>query len=394
MPRKKPNTLSHRVHEALDPLHHPLRLVGRLVRRAGKPPGLPPGTLVHTGARRVEETRIEVIRYGPDGLQEEVWDELPEVLPIPRRGGTPRDEPGTRPTAEGVLWINVDGLHDVDLLRRLGEAAGAHPLAMEDVASIGQRPKVEDYDDHLFIVAHMLQVQEAPFRIQDEQIALLVAPGLLISFQEQPGDVFGPVRERLRAGKGRIRSHGSDYLAYALIDALVDSYFHVMERMGERIETLEGEMVERPDHDAMQRLHHLKRELLLVRRSVWPLREMMAALLRVEAPLVHDTTKVYLRDIHDHSYQIIDTVELLRDVTLGVRDLYLSALSNRTNEVMKVLTVMASIFIPLTFIAGVYGMNFEYMPELAMPWAYPAVLGLMVGVALGLLGMFRWRGWI
>lgn len=386
--------MSHRDHPtftrvvkgAVHPFEH-LPLVGRLVRRTVKPPGLPPGTLIHTGSRRVEEPRIEVIRYsaaelteeGPEGLTP---SRLSEVL-------------SRQPTAgDGVLWVNVDGLHDVELLQGIGEGVGAHPLAMEDVASVGQRPKVEDYGDHLFIVLHMLRTEGDPVRIVDEQLSILVAPGLVVSFQEQPGDVFGPVRDRLRAGKGRIRSQGPDYLAYALIDAVVDHYFHVMERLGERIEDLEGDVADRPAPDTMQQLHQLKRELLLLRRSVWPLRELMGALLRVDGPLMPESTKIYLRDIHDHSYQVIETVELLREVANGVRDLYQSQVSNRTNEVMKVLTVMASIFIPLTFIAGVYGMNFEHMPELAHPWAYPAVLGIMLAVALGLLALFRWRKWI
>ncbi len=386
MSHQVPGSVSHMVKGALHPFK-PLRIVGRIVRRASKPPGLPPGTLIHTGPRRVEVPRIEVIRYSPEDLRESGAEDLsPSRL---------REVFSERPTEqEGMLWVNVDGLHDVDLLREIGEAVGAHPLAMEDVANIGQRPKAEDYGDHLFIVVHMLRAEGQPFRIVDEQVSFFVAPGLLVSFQEQPGDVFGPIRDRLRAGKGRIRGQGSHYLAYALIDALVDQYFHVMERLGEQIESLEEDVSDRSPADTMKRLHHLKRELLLLRRSVWPLREMMGALLRVEGPLMPDSTKVYLRDIHDHSYQVIETVELLRDVANGVRDLYLSQVSNRTNEVMKFLTVMASIFIPLTFIAGVYGMNFEHMPELAHSWAYPVVLGIMLAMALGLLAFFRWREWI
>ncbi len=386
MSHKEHDSVSRMVKGAMHPFEH-LPVVGRLVRRAAKPPGLPPGTLIHTGHRRIEVPRIEVIRYSADVIRESG----PEDLSASRLHELFSERPAE---ADGVLWVNVDGLHDVDLLQEIGEAVGAHSLAMEDVASVGQRPKVEDYGDHLFIVLHMLRAEGSPFRIVEEQVSFFVAPGLLVSFQEQPGDVFGPVRERLRAAKGRIRGQGADYLAYALIDSVVDHYFHVMEGLGERIEGLEADVEERSSPEIMHRLHHLKRELLLVRRSVWPLREMMGALLRVEGPLMSESTKVYLRDIHDHSYQVIDTVELLRDVANGVRDLYLSQVSNRTNEVMKVLTVMASIFIPLTFIAGVYGMNFEYMPELEYPWAYPAILGLMLLVALGLLALFRWRNWI
>lgn len=380
MSRKRQKPLSDLVTDALNPLHH-LRIMGRLVRRSAKPPGLPPGTLVHTGLRKVEATRVTAIQYGPDGFEESEWDAIPERFSAPGDG-------------RGVLWVNVEGLHDVEILRSVGDTAGVHPLAMEDVASVGQRPKVEDYGDHLFLVVHMLQVQDEPFAIVDEQVSMVIGPNYLVSFQEAAGDVFDPVRERLRSGTGRIRSLGPDYLAYALVDALVDSYFRILEQIGERIEQLEVEVADDPTEESMHHLHHLKRELIVLRRSVWPLREMMAAFLRVEGPLLSESTKLYLRDIHDHSYQLIDTVEVLRDITAGVRDLYLTSVSNRTNDVMKVLTVMASIFIPLTFIAGVYGMNFEYMPELGFTWAYPAVLATMVVVGLGLLGIFRWRGWI
>jgi magnesium transporter len=374
------NVVSHLVHDALDSLHH-LRILGRGIRRAGKPPGTPPGTVVHTGLQRVEEVAIQAMRFGAGDVVEERWTSLPDDLQVPDAG-------------EGVLWINVTGLHESELLLSLGRRLSIHPLALEDVASVGQRPKLEDYGTHLFIVLHMLRMKDDPFRILDEQVSVVVGPGLLLTFQEEPGDVFEPVRERIRSGKGQIRNRGSDYLAYALIDALVDSYFQVMERLGERMDDLEIKIVEAPEGDAMHQLHHLKREVLVLRRSVWPVRELMSAFMRVEGGLVEGTTRVYLRDIYDHSYQLIDTVEILRDLSAGLKDLYLSSVSNRTNEVMKVLTIMASIFIPLTFIAGVYGMNFEYMPELAHPWAYPAVLLLMLGVVAGMLGFFRHRGWI
>jgi len=377
---KNQNSVSSILREAISPLGH-VPLLGRLVPRSRKAPGAAPGTVVHTGRRRVEKVRIQAMRFGPDGLEEERWEALPEPLPIP-------------PPGEGVLWINVEGLHDTAVLQSVAEALDVHPLAIEDVASVGQRPKVEDYEDHLFIVLHMLGIQEDPFHIVDEQVSLVMGPGYLVSFQEAPGDVFEPVRERLRSGKGQIRNRGSDYLAYALIDALVDSYFQILEKVGEHMDHLEVEVMESVAEETMQKTHHMKRELLVLRRSVWPLREMVASLLRVEGELIADSTRIYLRDIHDHTYQLIDTVEILRDITAGLKDLYLSSVSKRTNEVMKVLTIMASIFIPLTFVAGVYGMNFEFMPELEVWWAYPGVLLLMLGIALGLLAFFRHRGWI
>jgi magnesium transporter len=374
------NQISSLVRSTLQPIN-PFRIVGRIVRGAGAPPGTSPGTIIHTGPRRVEEPVVQVIRYGPSGLEESRWDEIPPELPIP--------EPG-----QGVLWVNVDGLHDTALLERLGGAVGFHPLAMEDVAHVGQRPKLEEYDEHLFLLVHMLSLDEEPRRIIDEQVSVMVGPGYLFSFQEASGDVFDPVRERLRAGKGRIRHRGSDYLAYALLDALVDSYFHIVERLGEWTEELEGEVLEAPSTTSMHQVHELKRELLVLRRSIWPLREITSSFVRTESELVDPATRVYLRDVHDHSYQLMDTVEILREMASGIRDLYLSSVSNRTNQVMKVLTIMASIFIPLTFVAGVYGMNFEYMPELTVPWAYPAVLMGMLTAGLGMLWVFRRKGWI
>jgi magnesium transporter len=374
------NQISDLVKSTLNPIN-PIRIVGRIVRGAGPPPGTSPGTVIHTGPRRIEKPVVRAIRYGPTGLEEESWDRIPSPLPTPTPG-------------EGVLWVNVDGLHDVALLQTLGDAMGFHPLAMEDVAHVGQRPKFEEYDEHLFLLIHMLGLHPESRQITDEQVSLLVGPGYLFSFQEAAGDVFDPVRERLRAGKGRIRSRGSDYLAYALLDALVDSYFQIVERIGEWTEELEREVLESPTDDTMHQVHELKRELLVLRRSVWPLREITSGFVRSESELVDPATRIYLRDVHDHSYQIMDTVEILRDVASGIRDLYLSSVGNRTNEVMKVLTIMASIFIPLTFVAGVYGMNFEHMPELGVPWAYPGVLLAMLAGALGMLWFFRRRGWI
>jgi len=379
---KRPPSIVDLVPNALNPFHQ-LQVMGRLVRRAVKKPGTAPGTVIHTGERKVEAVRIHVMRYGPSGVHEERCEgALPSELLVPAVG-------------EGVLWVNVDGLHDVSLLEKLGATMGFHPLVMEDVASVGQRPKLEEYDDHLFIVLHLLQAVGTPVRISDEQVSFIVGPGYLFTFQEDVGDVFDSVRERIRAGKGRLRERGSDFLAYALTDAVVDSCFHILETMGEVAEEIELEVLaERPSEDSMRRVHDLKRELLVLRRSIWPLREMVGSFLRVESKLVEDSTKVYLRDVHDHSYQLIETVEILRDIASGMRDLYLSSMSQKTNEVMKLLTIMASIFIPLTFIAGVYGMNFSYMPELVQPWGYPAALLFMLGVALGLLWFFRRKGWL
>lgn len=372
--------LSAILHDPLNPIRT-LRVMGRLVRRVIKKPGSPPGTLIHTGEKRMDEVRIRVMDYDAGGLREREIprDELESCYPF-------RD-------SESVTWINVDGLHEPVVVEALGRHFGLHPLVLEDILSVGQRPKLEEYEGYIFVEVNMLQMGEG-FLVQDEQLSLVLGPGWILTFQERPGDVLDTVRERLRTSKGRIRERGADYLAYALIDAVVDSYFGVLERVGDQAERLEEEALGRPSPRTMHRIHEVRREVIVIRKSVWPVRDVLAGFLRHESPLVHDGTRVFLRDVYDHAIQAIDTVESLRDVAGSLMDLHLSTLGNRTNEVMKVLTIMATIFIPLTFIAGVYGMNFEFMPELEVWWAYPAVLGFMLGVALAMLMYFRRRGWI
>ena len=364
--------------DALNPVRH-LKVVGRLVRRTTKTPGAPPGTIVHTGRKKVERTRITLLDYDETGLRERDLEEIEACFPL-------RETPT-------VSWINVDGLHDVELIRQVGEAFDLHPLVMEDIPSVGQRPKAEEHDDYLFLVLHMLSFDGATRRVETEQVSLVVGPNYVFSFQERVGDVFDPVRERLRSAKGRIRTRGPDYLAYALMDAVVDGYYSVLERLGDEIEELDVHVMEEPEESTLRRIHDLKREMLVIRRAVWPLRDVMSQLLRSEHRLVADETKVFLRDVYDHAVQALDTVETLRDLASGLTDLYLSSVGHRQNEVMKVLTIMASIFIPLTFLAGIYGMNFESMPELGIPWAYPALLGVMAVVAAGMTWYFKRKGW-
>ncbi len=365
--------------DALNPVHH-LRVMGRLVRRTSKKPGAPPGTLVHTGPRKVEEVRLSFIDYDEGGLREREIAGIEECYPF-------RETPT-------VTWVNVDGLHDVQPVRGVGGHFGFHPLVLEDVLSVGQRPKVEEHEGYLYLVLQMLSYDEATGSVQSEQLSLILGENYVFTFQERPGDVFDPVRERIRNGNARIRSRGPDYLAYALVDAVVDAYYAVLERIGDEIERLDVEVMESPEEDTLHRIHDLKREMLVMRRAVWPLRDVMSHLLRSDHPRITKETQVYLRDVYDHAVQALDTVETLRDLASGLTDLYLSSVGHRTNEVMKVLTIMASIFIPLTFLAGIYGMNFEHMPELARPWAYPALLGLMLAVAAGMVWYFRRKGWI
>ncbi|MCP5152242.1 MAG: magnesium/cobalt transporter CorA [Chromatiales bacterium] len=295
-----------------------------------------------------------------------------------------------------VTWVDVQGVRDVERVRALGEALGLHALALEDVVNVHQRPKIEDFEDHLFIVARMPLADGVS---GTEQVAMFLGERYLVTFQERPGDCFDPVRQRARQSS-RLRGQGPDYLAYALLDAGVDSFFPVLEGAGERIESLERDATERPDRVDMARIQAVKRELLILRRAVWPTREMLAAFLREESTLVDPRTRVYLRDCYDHTVQLMDVLETYREVASGLVELYLSSLSMRMNEVMKVLTVIATIFIPLSFLAGIYGMNFDRdaspwnMPELGWVYGYPFALGLMVLVAAVLLGYFWRRGWL
>lgn len=359
---------------------HQLRVIGRFVRRHTKHPGTAPGTLVHTGPQKMEQVRVSLLDYDEQELTEREPESISQVFPL-------RDSPT-------VTWVNVDGLHDVALVQEVGDHFGIHPLVLEDVLSVGQRPKAEEYESFLYVVLPMLGWNAEGGHIEEEQVSLVLGPNWVFTFQERVGDHFEPVRDRLRQAKGRIRARGADYLAYALIDAIVDHYFQVLEAIGGATEELELEVLEDPTPMTMQRLHHLKREMVVMRRAVWPLRDMVNGLVRTDSTLVQQTTRVFLRDVYDHAIQIIDSVESLRDVISGILDLYLSNLSNRTNEVMKVLTIMATIFIPLTFVAGVYGMNFEHMPELSVPWAYGAVWGVMILMALVMLAFFRRKGWL
>ncbi len=296
----------------------------------------------------------------------------------------------TRPT---VTWIDVDGVHDTGVIQEIGEAAGIHPLILEDIANTRQRPKIEDYGDYLYVAVRML-APDGNGEFQSEQVSLLLGNGYVVSFQERPGDLFGRTRERLRAGAGRLRGEGADGLFHALLDAIVDGYFTIIEEFGERIEAVEDEVVVEPNRETLQAIYALKRSLVALRRSVWPLRDVVAQLERGESPLIREPTRVYFRDIYDHTIEVAETVETYREMVTGTLDVYLSSQSSRMNEIMKVLTVIATIFIPLTFIAGVYGMNFAHMPGVRHPLGYAAALASMAVVAGLMLLYFRKEEWI
>jgi magnesium transporter len=350
------------------------------VKRRSKKAGLPPGALVHIGARMAETLKMTVIDYDETHVEEKEIRTIEECFPF-------QDKPS-------VTWINIDGLHQVEILEKLEEGYHIHPLVLEDILNTDQRPKMEEYDGYLFIVLKMLDYDDQSNGVITEQISLILGPHFIFSFQEKEGDVFNSVRERIRNGKGRIRKMGTDYLAYALLDAVVDNYFIILERLGGKIEGLEERLVTHPTTSTLQEIHHLKRELIFLRKAVWPLREVVVGLERGESPLVQESTRVYLRDVYDHTIQVIDTVETFRDMVSGMLDIYLSSISNRMNAVMKVLTIIATIFIPLTFIAGIYGMNFKYMPELEWRWGYPIILLIMFVIGVLMLFYFRKRKWL
>lgn len=372
---------------------HTALSTSRLAERIGRPPG----SVVFTGEDRDAPIQFSVIDYTESSLQERERVGVEEVLSY-----------FSSPT---TTWINADGIHEEAVIKKIGGHFGIHPLIQEDIANTAQRPKVELQDDHLYITAKMLSladrsgnqaegIEEMTSEIPDEpilqaeHISLVLGPGYLLSFQETPGDFFDPVRERLRAGRGRIREGGPDYLAYALLDVIVDHYFFVLETLGTWAEDLEDEILEAPQPDTQEKINALRRDLIFMRRRAAPVRELLSQLTRIETSLWQEETRPYVKDTYDHAQQVIDHLESLRDTTVSLMDLHMSTLSHRMNEIMKVLTIIGTIFIPLTFIAGIYGMNFEYMPELGWDYGYFLALGVMGALAAATLAYFRRRGWI
>ncbi|MCF8052411.1 MAG: magnesium/cobalt transporter CorA [Desulfobacterales bacterium] len=352
----------------------------RFIKKSSKKAGTSPGTLVHVGDERTEPVRLYLIDYDEGSLIEREISGIEAAASL-------KD----RPT---VTWINADGIHDIELMEKIGARFGIHPLTLEDIVNTGQRPKLEDFEDYLYLVFKMLSYDAEAETVRSEQISLVVGENFVFSFQEAAGDVFDLVRERIRKGKGRIRKAGSGYLAYALIDAVVDHYYAVLETVGAKIEEIEEQLMEDPEPEVLETIHELKREMIFSRKQVWPVRELLSGLTKSDSPLVHESTGIYFTDVYDHAVQVIDTIESFRDMLSSMLDLYLSTISNRMNEVMKMLTIIATIFIPLTFIAGIYGMNFDFMPELHWRWGYFAVWGVMLAVVLVLLVYFKRKRWL
>jgi len=357
----------------------------RLWKRPGKT-GLAPGTLVHVGEKRVEKVEISLIDYDEKRCDERTVDRLEDVFVC-------KD-------TDTVSWINVNGLHEVEVIDRIGRHFGIHPLVLEDIADTGQRPKAEDHADYFFVVFKMLTFDPAADALSAEQVSAILGPGWVISFQERAGDVFDSVRDRIRTAKGRIRQMKADYLLHALMDSVVDQYFVILETFGEKVEALEERLVADPAPQTLQSVKQLKRDMIVLRRSVWPLREAISELDRSESNLIHKPTRAYFRNVYDHTVQVMDAIESVREMLSGMQDLYLSSISNRMNEVMKVLTIIATIFIPLTFVAGIYGMNFDpgasplNMPELKWRFGYLAALGVMAVIVAGMVVYFRKKRWL
>jgi len=342
--------------------------------------GLSPGTVVYIGEEKTDEVKISVIDYNEREFIKRAGVKAEDCFPF-------RDK-------DSITWINIDGVHNIDIIEDIGGYFGLHPLVMEDISNTTQRPKTEDFDNYIFVVLKMLYFDEKNREIEVEQVSLILGKNFVISFQEKEGDVFDTVRERIEKDKGRIRKMGSDYLLYSLIDAVVDNYFSVLEKIGDRVEELEADIVEEVAQESLGNIHKSKKDMILLRRSVWPLREVINSLSREKTALISGNVLIFFRDVYDHTIQVIETIETFRDMLSGLHDTYLSSISNRMNEIMKVLTMFASIFIPLTFVAGIYGMNFHYMPELDWRWGYFTVWGSFIVVGVSMLFYFKQKKWL
>lgn len=354
------------------------KLIKRRVSAIGVPPGSPQETIRQEGPARA---RIRVMDYDAASYVEKEVSDIEETLPY-------KDQPT-------VTWINIDGLRQQDIFEKIEARFGIHPVVLDDIVHTMQRPKLEDFGDYLFIIVDMIYQHPQREEIVSEQVSLLVGSNYVISFQEEEwGDVFDPIRDRIRTGRGRVRKMGADYLAYCLLDCIVDHYFVLLEKLSQRVTRLEEALMGDPSPDTPHHIHGMKRELMVLRKQIWPLREVISGLRRAETRLIKKTTGIFLGDVYDHTIQVIDTVESFHDMVSSMHDIYLSMLSQRMNEVMKVLTIIATLFIPLTFIVGVYGMNFDVMPELRWKWGYPAVWGIMIVMITWMLAYFKRKNWL
>ncbi|WP_258100293.1 magnesium/cobalt transporter CorA [Marinoscillum pacificum] len=360
---------------------NPIKYVPVSVSRKRPKTGLAPGSLIYTGQVYTDEIKIQVIDYTDDHIEE---IEITEVAELERF-----NNPDT------VTWINIQGLHDVEVISSIGKLMGLHPLTMEDILDTNQRPKVEEFEDHLYISMKMINHLEDHNKIDIEQVSIIAHNNFVICFQEKPGDVFNDIRTRLRNGKGRARKRGADYLSYMLIDVIIDFYYETLDQVWNKIERLDDLVVRRPDRIELNDIQVIRRDLIQLRRYMYPVRDVVHSISNSQGQFFSDQTLMFVRDSYDHAVQVVENLDTYREILNSVMDLYLSQLSNKMNEVMKVLTVMSSIFIPLTFIAGIYGMNFEHMPELGWAISYPVGFWSLIGVVAVIMVIFmKSRKWL
>ncbi len=358
----------------------PVSRFSRFFKRPPKAAGASPGTLLPSRPERLDGVSFRMLVYDSAKWQETRPARIPDVVPFPPK--------------PAIIWLAVEGVHDTTILEQLGAHFNFHPLVLEDIQNISQRPKVDNYESYLFLVLRILEYHQELQQVNSEQLSILLGPNYVISLHERNSRAFDIIRQRIKNPDSRARQHGADYLAYRLIDTIVDQYFLVLEKLGERIEQLEDEVMAEPTEATLHAIHALRRETMFARRAVWPLREVISSIDREETALINKTTRIFLRDVYDHTIQIIDTIETFRDMISSMVEVYLSSVSNRMNEVMKTLTIMASIFIPLTFIAGIYGMNFRVMPELDWRWGYAMVWFVIILIGGGMLYYFKRKDWI
>lgn len=357
-----------------------VNILGEFFKKGNKQIGSAPGTLVHIGEHYTDKVKITMIEYSEDYYNEIEANTVEDCFEMAK--------------SNTIKWVNVDGINDISIIEKIGIRLNLHPLLLEDILNTGQRSKMDDYEDNLFIVLKMIYYNEKENLIKSEQVSIVVKDNYLISFQEFSGDVFQNIRDRLKGGRRNIRKTGSDYLAYALMDAIVDSYFLILEKMGNKMDDIEERMMDNPSRDVLQEIYNIKRQMLFLRNSLWPLREVIGTMSRCESNIIKDTTGIYLRDVYDHCIQVIDTIETYQDIMSNMLDTYLSSISNKTNDVMKVLTIFSTIFIPLTFLAGIYGMNFKYIPELQWNYGYPIFWIVSIIIIIVMLCLFKKRKWL
>lgn len=350
-----------------------------MVKKPSQKAGLPPGTPVFVGKRKTREVKITIFDYDEKSFNFVEAKSTKECFPF-------KDKPT-------ISWINVEGLHEVAIIDELCSYFGVHPLNVEDILNTTHRPKIETFENYAFIVMKIPSFDEETVTLEREQVSIVLGRNFVLSFQETGGDVFDQLRAGIK-GRGRIAKHGADYLTYALMDTIVDTYFSALERIDEVLEGLEEEVLWNPTRQTIEHIHLLKRAIIQFRRAAWPLREVVSGFEKMDSTLLRPSTAVYLRDLYDHTIQVVETLDSQRDITTGLVDVYLSSVSNRLNDVMKFLTIFASIFIPLTFIAGIYGMNFRYMPELDWKYGYFVAIGAMALIGLSLLAYFKRKDWL